>query len=287
VSAPARQRILPRVLALAALLAAAGVVVAVLGAAGGGGDASGPSGRASGHRAHPKGPSPVALPDLAPVRNATPRPDWRAHPGPVPILRYHEVGEPEPGTASPELVVTLADFRAQMDWLAAHGYQAVVLDAVEDGWSEGAPLPAKPVVLSFDGTGGQLLGSVVPELDRRGWPGELVLEAGARPLRAHAVARLLALGWGLEPSAGDPAAARRFARAHFPAPVDNFAFAQGESADSAGALEAAGFRGATVTGGGFAASTAPFDLPRITLFNATRARGLAELIRSHGEGAGA
>jgi len=278
---------LPRLMAVGALAAGVAIAVVLLLGLGGGNDGSA-SGR--GHAAS-HGPSRVArveLPDVAEVRNARPQPDWRPDSGPVPILRYHVVGIAPPGTTYTELFVTPADFRAQLDWLEAHGYEAVGLETVERAWFAGGTLPAKPIVLTFDGVRGRLLSVVEPALRRRGWPGDLVLDTEAPLPRATAVARLLALGWELEPSGRNPAAARRFVRARFLAPAKNFAFRQGDSSESdTTSLEAAGFTGATAAGGGFAEAAHPFDLPRITIFNASRISGFAEAIQSHGEGVGA
>jgi hypothetical protein len=83
------------------------------------------------------------------VRNSTPQPDWEAHTGPVPILEYHVLGEPEGEVAYPELYVSRPDFRHQLEWLDKHGYQAVTLEQVEEAWFEGATLPPRPVVLSL------------------------------------------------------------------------------------------------------------------------------------------
>jgi hypothetical protein len=275
---------------VAAVALAAGIVaiVVVLLSLGGGDDGSvaGPDSVTS---PHPQRPSRIDLPAITPVRNAKPQPDWDSHPGEVPILRYHVVGSPPPGTSELELFVSPADFRAQMNWLGAHGYEAVGLETVERAWSAGGTLPAKPIVLSFDGVRGRLLDVVAPELWRRGWPGDLVLDTEARPLRLAAVAKLLALGWGLEPSGRDPAAARRFVRSRLPTPARNFAFRHGGNSakPDISALEAAGFRGATVPGGGFARASHRFALPRITIYNESAVEGFAEAIRSHGEGVGA
>lgn len=62
----------------------------------------------------------------------------------LPILMYHHVS-PAPGlvTVSPQT------FRAQMQWLAEHGYRGV--GAAElTAFLAGQPLPAKSVVISFD-----------------------------------------------------------------------------------------------------------------------------------------
>jgi hypothetical protein len=281
------RRVVPRLVAFVALAAGVAAVVVVALTLGGGEDGT-VGGPGSGTSPHPQRPSRIDLPAIAPVRNAKPQPDWRPHLGEVPILRYHVVGSPPPGTSELELFVSPADFRAQLNWLGAHGYEAVGLETVERAWFAGGTLPAKPIVLSFDGVRGRLLDVVVPELRRRGWPADLVLDTEARPLRLVAVAKLLALGWGVEPSGRDPAAARRFVRSRLPTPARNFAFRHGNSAKpDVSALEAAGFRGATMPGGGFARASQRFALPRITIFNESAVEGFAEAIRSHGEGVGA
>lgn len=104
-----------------------------------------------------------------------------------------------------------------------------------------------------------------------------------------AVARLIALGWDIQPSGPDPAAARRFVKSHFPARARDFAFPPaGSPSPSTAAVKEAGFRGATVTiGGGFAERTRPFAMPRITIFGLSKIEGFEEAIRSRGQGVGA
>src|SRR6185369_7145070 len=85
-----------------------------------------------------------------PVRNATPQPDWKPYTGPVPILEYHVLGQPQTEVPYPDLYVPRAGFRKQMDWLDQQGYEAVTLEAVEEAWYHGGTLPAKPIVISFD-----------------------------------------------------------------------------------------------------------------------------------------
>jgi peptidoglycan/xylan/chitin deacetylase (PgdA/CDA1 family) len=62
----------------------------------------------------------------------------------VPVLMYHHVS-PAPGlvTISPE------NFRAQMRWLAGHGYTTIGCDDLAR-FLRGEPLPAKSVLLTFD-----------------------------------------------------------------------------------------------------------------------------------------
>src|SRR5262245_65563478 len=69
---------------------------------------------------------------------------------PVPILMYHVIAEPPAGAPYPQLYVSESDFAGQMRWLARHGFHAVTQRAVWDHWHRGHPLPARPIVISFD-----------------------------------------------------------------------------------------------------------------------------------------
>jgi peptidoglycan/xylan/chitin deacetylase (PgdA/CDA1 family) len=287
-----RGRTGPRLIAAVALLVGVGiaVVVAVLVIGRGGDDAAhGNATVQSPSAGSAASASRAALPSIAEVRNARPQPDWAPYSGPVPILRYDVVGKPKPGEAFPELFVPPADFRAQLEFLEAEGYEAVGLETVQAAWSGGGALPAKPIVLSFDGITGDLLKVAVPELRRRGWPGVLVIDAEAPLPPSAAVARLIALGWDVEPSGRDPGAARRLVKAHFPAAAHNFAAPSPESSDPPiAAVKTAGFSGATTAiGGGFAEASHPFKMPRITIFGLSKIEGFEETLRSHGRGAGA
>lgn len=62
----------------------------------------------------------------------------------IPVLMYHHV-TPEPGLVT----VSPGTFRAQMEWLARHGYRAVGCDDL-GGFLEGRPLPSKSVLITFD-----------------------------------------------------------------------------------------------------------------------------------------
>lgn len=70
----------------------------------------------------------------------------------VPVLMYHHVSDvPRDADAlRRELTVTPAGFRAQLVWLRDHGYTTVDAEALASALQQGAPLPAKPVVLTFD-----------------------------------------------------------------------------------------------------------------------------------------
>jgi peptidoglycan/xylan/chitin deacetylase (PgdA/CDA1 family) len=92
--------------------------------------------------------APILMSRPAPPRSAT-----------VPILMYHEVAPyPNPSQFPSAydyrleygLTVSPDEFQGQMAWLATHGYQPISLVRLADYLSYGLPLPAHPIVLTFD-----------------------------------------------------------------------------------------------------------------------------------------
>jgi peptidoglycan/xylan/chitin deacetylase (PgdA/CDA1 family) len=85
----------------------------------------------------------------------------------VPILMYHYI-RPAPSIYADylgyRLTVTPADFTAQMDWLAAGGYNPVDFNDLRAYFSGAMPLPAKPVVLTFDDGYADLYATAYPVL---------------------------------------------------------------------------------------------------------------------------
>ena len=65
------------------------------------------------------------------------------------MLVYHRVGPARQGTF-PELTVELGRFKKQMDWLKRNGYAAIRPGDWHAWVNEGKPLPAKPVLITFD-----------------------------------------------------------------------------------------------------------------------------------------
>jgi peptidoglycan/xylan/chitin deacetylase (PgdA/CDA1 family) len=92
--------------------------------------------------------------DVAPL--ATPPPDQIVPAGRpevhVPILEYHYIRiNPDPrDRLGFNLSVTPDDFTAQMDWLRASGYHTIDLSLLRAYFQQQVPLPARPVVLTFD-----------------------------------------------------------------------------------------------------------------------------------------
>lgn len=70
----------------------------------------------------------------------------------VPILMYHYVRvNPNPrDLVGADLSVPPARFAEQMGWLVAHGFHTITLDDLWAALEAGAPLPSRPVILTFD-----------------------------------------------------------------------------------------------------------------------------------------
>lgn len=229
------------------------------------------------------------------VRNATPQADWKPYTGPVPILEYHVLGAAPADAPYPELYVTRPDFHQQMDWLDAHGYEAVTLEAVEDAWHHGGTLPAKPVVLSFDDGYRPQFTFALPELRKHGWPGLLNLKAEGSDLYTSNVEAMIAAGWELAAHTihhldlttldatqlkEEVSGSREILRREYGVPVANFCYPAGQFDDTViAAVEAAGYTGATTEISGYATRESPYELARFEILGSTGVSGLAEDLR--------
>lgn len=70
----------------------------------------------------------------------------------VPILMYHHIGDlpPDADAIRKSLTVSQERFEEQMRFLAAQGYTTIHLVDLVTHLQTGAPLPAKPIILTFD-----------------------------------------------------------------------------------------------------------------------------------------
>ncbi|MEX1021249.1 MAG: polysaccharide deacetylase family protein [Litorilinea sp.] len=103
-------------------------------------------------------PAPAAAAPLPPLE---PTPVWAAHANAttgetrsvrVPIFMYHYLSEPPPGADiyRVDLSVTPGRFAAHLDALQANGYTTISFYQLHAHLTQGAALPEKPVILSFD-----------------------------------------------------------------------------------------------------------------------------------------
>jgi peptidoglycan/xylan/chitin deacetylase (PgdA/CDA1 family) len=238
--------------------------------------------------------------DSATSASSASRVGWRAHTGPVPILEYHVLGPPPADASYPELWVSRPVFHREMDWLDAHGYEAVTLEQVEDAWYHGATLPPKPVVISFDDGYRPQFTYALPELRRHRWAGLLNLKAEGSDLYPSNVRAMIDAGWELAAHTihhsdlttldaaalkEEVAGSRAILRREYGVPVENFCYPAGRfDRRVVAAVEAAGYAGATTEVRGYASRDAPYELDRFEILGSSGVAGLATDLRSGGSG---
>ena len=169
----------PGLVALAALIAPVLISIAALGLTGLLPEAA-PARSALSHFSLPvpflSTPEPTPVP--TPVeREVIPpgRPQVR-----VPILEYHYirvVTDPRDRLGF-NLSVTPADFQAQMDWLQGNGYHPVDLNDLRAYFKEQKPLPARPVILTFDDGYTDFYTTAFPVLQSHGFKGVAYIVPG-------------------------------------------------------------------------------------------------------------
>jgi peptidoglycan/xylan/chitin deacetylase (PgdA/CDA1 family) len=205
---------------------------------------------------------------------------------------YHVIGNPPAGAPYPELFVRPTDFASQLRWLARHRYQVVTLRDVWDHWHRGAPLPERPIVVSFDDGYRSVVHDALPQMRDRSWPGVLNLTVknlrGRGGLSPRQVRRLISAGWEIDAHsvthpdltslddrqlAYEVAGSRIELRRRFGVPVSFFCYPAGRfDARVIAAVRRAGYLGATTTLDGLATPSRPYELRRVRV---SRSDGLA------------
>jgi len=85
---------------------------------------------------------------------------------------YHHVNStPPPSELEARLTTTDADFSRQLAYLSCAGYASVTLSQLFDGIYNGAPLPSKPVVITFDDGYADAFTDAFPLLRQHGFGG--------------------------------------------------------------------------------------------------------------------
>jgi len=287
-----------RLLAVAALVVVAGAVAAVVlrgtGAGGSGGTpaahtttAASHGARAS-HRAHP-------TPHMPMLTGA------QARAARVPILMYHVVSAPQPGVPNTELYVDAARFAAEVRALQRAGFHGVTLDQAFAAWRRGAPIPHRPIVLSFDDGYVSDYTHAAPALHAAGWPGVLNLELndlhGKGSLKAWEVRRMLAQGWqvashtithpdltltGGAQLRSELTGSRADIERLFGVTPAFFCYPAGRfDARVVAAVRAAGYEGATTELPGVAAASSnPYELPRVRVNGSDTPQAVVDRVRS-------
>ncbi len=95
----------------------------------------------------------------------------------VPILMYHAVAD-TPARAARGLSVTPAAFAEQMAALAADGFTPLTTRQLGAAWRDGGPLPARPVLITFDDGYEGVHRHALPVLAGHGFPATLFATTG-------------------------------------------------------------------------------------------------------------
>jgi hypothetical protein len=117
-------------------------------------------------------PSETPVPTSTFTPTLTLEPQWsRQGPGPVivPILLYHHIGYSLEGDTT--YYITPEVFDQQMNLLYQWGYQTISLALLVKAITEGADLPPKPILLTFDDGSDTIYERALPIMQRYGFTG--------------------------------------------------------------------------------------------------------------------
>ncbi|WP_327693870.1 polysaccharide deacetylase family protein [Streptomyces sp. NBC_00459] len=95
----------------------------------------------------------------------------------VPILMYHSVAT-EPNDATRTLSVTPEAFAEQLAMLAERGFTPLNTADLSASWRSGRPLPARPLVITFDDGYEGVHRHALPVLAKHGFPATLFVSTG-------------------------------------------------------------------------------------------------------------
>ena len=221
----------------------------------------------------------------------------------LPILMYHRIDRPS--AAAPaitqRLTVAPAEFAAEMQWLADHGYHTLSERQVYDATVRGRRLPSHPVVVTFDDGYRDVLRYAVPVLERLhqhatafvitgrvstddalwlSWRDLRAMEAAGLDIGSHTVAHV-------DLTALPPAAAlaqleqsRQTLERHLGHPVQWFAYPFGgdDAAVTALARQAGYVLAMTTRPGRLQDRARPLELHRSEVLDSTGVQGVAALV---------
>ena len=122
--------------------------------------------------------SPTNTPLPPPTPTLTPTPVWVFQSGTItcPILLYHRISEPPlPNSMAARYYISPADFEWQMQALEDWGYTTIPVSLLVEAITRGAPLPPRPVVISFDDGDVSVSENAYPIMQEYGFTGILYL----------------------------------------------------------------------------------------------------------------
>jgi peptidoglycan/xylan/chitin deacetylase (PgdA/CDA1 family) len=131
-------------------------------------------------------PTATFTPTFTPTATCTPTPllptpDGVLRQARVPILMYHHIQDPPPGSNAlrRDLSVSPQNFEAQLRYLQQEGYQTVSLYDLVLHLTIGKELPERPIVLTFDDGYADAYSQALPLLQRFGFTGTFFLTSAS------------------------------------------------------------------------------------------------------------
>ena len=221
----------------------------------------------------------------------------------VPILMYHRIGPLSVSlpAITRALTVSPRSFTAQMSWLARHGYHAITQEQLFGALEHGAPLPRRPVMITFDDGYRDVLWNAAPVLARLHfaatayvitgrisgddssfltWPQLRRLERLGVEIGSHTVHHVELPRLSDTAALAELTASRRALEAYLGHPVQWFAYPAGrENLRVVQLVAQAGYVLAVTTQpSALQSATAPLLLHRYEVLDTTGVRGLAALV---------
>ncbi|MEK7785678.1 MAG: polysaccharide deacetylase family protein [Chloroflexota bacterium] len=156
-------------------------------------------------------PTPTHTPSLTPTPWPIPDSNARTREVKVPILMYHHVG---PLPASPDKIriglTILPDyFEAQLKFLQERGYTSIDFYQMQYALALGQPLPAKPILFTFDDAYEDVYQFAFPLMKKYGFTGTVFVptqfldEGRVGYMNWDQAKELADAGWRLEPHTKD------------------------------------------------------------------------------------
>lgn len=126
----------------------------------------------------PTVPPAQTLPELTPA-SAVPFKDIAvaAQDRRIPVIMYHNVIAKREAT-SQWFDVTLEELQKQLEWMTTNGWQPITLDAFYKHLSEGATVPEKSILLTFDDNYQGFFDNAYPLLKERRIPASMFVHTG-------------------------------------------------------------------------------------------------------------
>jgi len=145
-------------------------------------------------------PSPTLTPTPTETPVPTLTPTWvfnEAGQVVAPILLYHHV---EGEVSYSRYYVSIPDFRAQMQALHDWGYTAIPISLLLDALIDGAELPPKPIVITFDDGNRNIYDNAFPIMQEFDFPGVFYIvgnrvNSGTNIAHAPELKKMVDAGW--------------------------------------------------------------------------------------------